>query len=908
MANGEKGLDKKQIQGLKDEVESLTGTNENYTDVSGLVRSGKAPVSGVRVEVNPDIKVEGAKIEGISFNNQQGDGSTNLKGDNNKVETSISNPLLSSSPTEALDLTATSAKSDQKSEPESAKKTASDPAAGKEGEGKDKVKDDEAKKDSPEKKEKEQRDPRDQKIAELEKKVKKLEDYIKNNQEKNQEKGEELKLDFYDYSEKYAKVKNLFGFKKAAEALQDESKNTKQQIADHILSKMKEFQEKNPNATAEEIAQKNLEYVTEVISMMTGEVAAALDGKESASKDADGKEREHGSVLRKFNSLMDKHGKKIKRALLVVGVVSVGVATGGLILGAAAPVSLGLSAGTAIGGIAGGIKGAITGGVFSRHGAEKSAIKGLKEYFENDEEIKKIFSELSPDDKETYLKLSQKIIEFTNQAANFDHKYNVNVTRKTAVVGGAIGALAGGLAGSVQTTITGEDTFIHHDAETQTVPGEPLRIPTHTIQPGELTGQVIQNTLNEMNLGDQYNFVLPDGSTNMDLIHQYVPDWQAGTHSFAGADSLSDPGIRSILESIASENAGFKTEIIKEAWTQRIPGESTTTWAGNVPFVMGSWLAGVGLGGSAARQMAESNRGKLHHSERASKGSGGSAEPTPTDGEQQSGNLPSDVINNVASEGSEKGATPLASQSETLIPNPGLGQENVTRSGQEDQQTEVIANQIGSSLTQRFNSNERQNLLDIMRQDRENEPLMAAIAGNPVTGYNISLTDTGRGRLSEMIRQGVTDFTNEDNLRRLFGTERNEALSNTKTAQPTVSEISSPPPAQSAILVENITPSASAATENESSVESRVNRVNQILTDMFNNNKEEFYAISDPMSYPSGNSPTEVINPGAADEVVGLSEIGRQLFIQYISTPAFATNGVEGFIDYLRENQNTNEQ
>lgn len=695
-------------------------------------------------------------------------------------------------------------------------------------------------------------DERDKEIADLRKEIEDLKKQLKEVNKDNQEKDEELNLDFYDYSEQYAKVKNLLGAKKATEMLHEESKKTQQQLTEYVHGKITEYLEKNTNATKEQIAQEQMKYYVDANSRIQEEILAALNGEERMDKT--GEKRSHGGPFRKFNAIMDKHGKKIKKALLVVGGAGAVVVTGGLIFGAAAP-ALALGAGTAVGAGVGAIKGAITGGIMTRHGGEKSAVKDLQKYFESDQEIQKMLEKLDANDKQTYLALSGKIMEFTNQAAEFDHKHNVDITRKGMAISAGIGALLGAVGGSTysETTISGPEVGAdvpNDNTVPQEVPNAPLEIPHHTIQPGELTGQVIQNTLNDMGLGGQYNFVMPDGSTNMDLIYQFDPNWDTRVHSFAGADNLSDEGIRAILENIASQNAGTHIEYVNASPDpQPVSSSSETVWVGNTPAVIGSWLAGVGLGGAAAKTVAD-----------RSAPAGAAATLTDKNGKQTS----------VKQEGQEpmiksENARGIVAKDITGAVHESNDFRNAfvamaARAGKDG----LISNKDGRSVSP-SGARVIQDYLDTKRwEDLDQKDVQVDVlrwlhdsaTKQPVPRLSMEDFNNRVNGRDDVVRQGLREVVNNKDGR--------DVLLSDETLE---------------------------------------DRANQVIINLFNTDRDEFFSISDPRKYSSKISPTKAINLGADDEIIGLSSEGKRLFGQYASTPAFVSDGLEGFVDYLRGQQ-----
>jgi|GEM_PF-3557822 len=436
-----------------------------------------------------------------------------------------------------------------------------------------------------------------------------------NTPEQAREAMEVANLDFHVYSELYARLKNLLGADKAAEMLKAESQHVRQQIGEHVYARMNNELMANPDMTPEQIRNFAQACYVEAVNQLQEEVCSAVDGEDVY--DASGNLRRRGNVTRKFGAWMDRHGKTVKRVLLAAGLTGAAVVTGGIALGVIVPV-FAVGTATAVGAGIGAVKGAGAGGILSRHGSKESSIRGIEEFALDDNEMNRLMAMLDANDQDTFRNIANHLMEHADQSGQYDHNTNVKKTRNAMVIGGAIGALGGALFGSMQLGANQSynyETTVDHAATYHNVANTPLEIPHHTIQTGELTGQVIQNTLNQMGLGSQYNFVMPDGSTNMDLIYQLVPNWEAsagntlGVHSFAGADSMSNEGIRTILEAIAQQAAGTQQEILTPAWTETLT-HTGTQWVGNLPANIAAWISGGVLAGAAARQAAESTRGR----------------------------------------------------------------------------------------------------------------------------------------------------------------------------------------------------------------------------------------------------------------------------------------------------------
>lgn len=397
-------------------------------------------------------------------------------------------------------------------------------------------------------------------------------------------------IDSGDYPELYARRKNLSGGD--IEALDREAERLRDDISANIQARINNFTAENPGATLEQIQQFAMQCYVESQNEIQQDVIAAIDGQgyENANGEVRGR-----SPLRRFGAWMDKHGSKVKKGMFVVGAAGAIVLTGGVIAGAIAP-AFAVGAGTAIGAV----KGALVGLGMSRHGSKESASRNIDlttGRYEN------MFAEMDPNSVTDYARIADHLMLQYNASADKDHETNIKKSRRAAVIGASIGAIAGSISFNspveVRTMETTGDPIV--------VPNTPPEIPHHVIQPGELTGQVINNTLQDMGI-DGSDFVNPDGSTNLDALHDIIPrsEWDQfqvdlrGTHSVAGADNLSNDGIRKVIEAIVSSH-DWGSHTVEPLEIPRV----TTEMVGNPLATITGWVSGAALAAAASRYGAD---------------------------------------------------------------------------------------------------------------------------------------------------------------------------------------------------------------------------------------------------------------------------------------------------------------
>lgn len=399
-----------------------------------------------------------------------------------------------------------------------------------------------------------------------------------------------------DYPELYARRKNLAGGD--LEALQQEAERLAQEIAINVETRVNNFIVENPDSTPEQIHQFAMQCYVEAQNSLQQDVISALDGK--GYLDSEGQEKGN-SKLRRFGAWLDKHGSKIKKGMLALGAVGAVVLTGGVLTGALVPAYAGI-AGT----VFGAIKGASTGMILSRHGSKESASKQIQ--IEDNQEYNKLFAEMNPEDTERYAKITTYLLSQYNEAAKEDHELNKNKTRKAVIIGAVIGAIAGSLSFNTPVTTTGPDV-----TSTVEIKNPIPDIPHHTIETGELTGQVINNTLQKMGI-DGSQFVNADGSTNLEAIYSFIPKDQwldmselaNNTHSMAGADNLANEGIRQIIESIVKNHnwgSTFNTITTPGTTTETLAYEPWST-------LLTQHIIGPILAGGSAKWLADRTKQK----------------------------------------------------------------------------------------------------------------------------------------------------------------------------------------------------------------------------------------------------------------------------------------------------------
>jgi len=386
-----------------------------------------------------------------------------------------------------------------------------------------------------------------------------------------------------DYPELYARRKNLVGGD--VEALDRESERVRDEMAENVGARINNYRLENPGATLEQIRQFAMQCYVEAQNELQEDVIAAIDGQ--GYEDVNG-EIKGRSRLRRFGAWMDRHGSKLKKGLLAAGAVGAVALTAGVAAGVIVP-AFAIGAGTAIGAA----KGAAVGLGMSRHGSKESVSRNIDVTSESYQEL---FAEMDPQSMRDYTKIADYLMLHYNASADKDHSLNVKKSGTAA----AIGAVLGGLAGSI--SFNSLETSSSHT--TTQVPNDPPDIPHHTIQPNELTGQVIDKTLGDMGI-DASNFVNPDGSTNLQAIFDIVPkdQWISmqelanHTHSVAGADNLSNEGIRSIIETIVNNHDWGTHSVTQSQITQQL--------VNNLPFTIAGWVSGGALAAGASRAAAD---------------------------------------------------------------------------------------------------------------------------------------------------------------------------------------------------------------------------------------------------------------------------------------------------------------
>lgn len=355
-----------------------------------------------------------------------------------------------------------------------------------------------------------------------------------------------------NYPELYAQRKNLLSTKEGQKRLEEEGRRVTENMANFVSAGVMEFMRTNPNATNEQINHVQQSLWVQATNYLEREIIDHVDGRKVDGQETKGTLK---GAARRFNAWMDRHGNKIKKALMTVGVIGlaatgVGVAAGAISLGAA------LGAGT----VFGAAKGATAGMLWQRHGSKNSEARNVAALLQSNE-WQATVAGMDPTNRAHYMALANYLVSQFDASADQDHTKNVKRTRRAAIVGAALGAIAG----SVRV----------YTPYTETIPGVQKDIPpaeSHIIAPKELSGQVLdkQLALNNINLpeflqshnitGYGESFTLPDGSTNEPLIHAIERTLGAnfgeitadGTKSYAGLDALSNDPLNANLLSVFS--------------------------------------------------------------------------------------------------------------------------------------------------------------------------------------------------------------------------------------------------------------------------------------------------------------------------------------------------------------------
>jgi hypothetical protein len=295
-------------------------------------------------------------------------------------------------------------------------------------------------------------------------------------------------LDFNNYAELYARRKNLFSGRGAQERLDAEGIVVAEQISRNVEAIVNNFMIDNPDATAEQIRAAASQAYIDAQNTLQQQIIDHIDGEGMGFR----------GVLRKFGKMMDYssmrwrdirelEGAEKAKAIAMklgkwgllgagiagLGVIGIGAATGAISL------SFALGSGTAIGAA----KGGGIGFAMARHGSRNSAVRNID--LENDAQFQEILNNLDLTDRRLFDNISDWLMEQRNNASgNTDHNTN---RRKSAIATG-LGAIMGGIVGSVQVNTsqpTGEvnsDPRYGYETTTKTVE-DPGHWETPTGQP-----------------------------------------------------------------------------------------------------------------------------------------------------------------------------------------------------------------------------------------------------------------------------------------------------------------------------------------------------------------------------------------------------------------------------------------
>jgi hypothetical protein len=445
------------------------------------------------------------------------------------------------------------------------------------------------------------------------------------------EKVEVPPIDSGDYPELYARMKNLVGGDK--ERLLEEAERLKNEIDANVRAQVINFLAENPNATAEQVDQLLMQCAVEAKNKLAEDILAAIDGR--GYTDAEGHEKGK-SRWRRFGAWMDKHGSKLKKGMLIAGAAGAVVLTGGVLAGAIVP-AFALGAGTVVGAV----KGAAVGLGMSRHGSKESASKNV--------DIAD-FRDMTPEERAKYTGISDYLMSEFNKSADGDHRTNVSKSRRAAIVGAVVGGLFGSLSFSSPDTVSTPPQIEYEQVDLE-IPNSPPDIPNFDIDQGQLTGDVIRETLQKMGLnGDR--FVNPDGSTNLDLIVDrfFNGNWDAwhdvnalpnGTHSMAGADNISNEGIRKVIESVVA-NHDWGSHIETVDIPKVVPGDVASGLESSLWANITKEITGLLLAAGISKEVADRTKpvpGKSLESEESSaepeEPEAGPETPPPVDGGSQ---------------------------------------------------------------------------------------------------------------------------------------------------------------------------------------------------------------------------------------------------------------------------------
>lgn len=424
----------------------------------------------------------------------------------------------------------------------------------------------------------------------------------------------EIEFRANNYPELYARVKNLMSTEEDQRQLEAEGGKLTESMAAYVQAAVWEFMKNNPSATPEQIQQETLKQFVVANDTLEKDILDHIDGRKVDGQETKGRLK---GVARRFNAWMDRHGDKVKKALLITGGVGLiatgaGAAAGTISLGAA------LGWGTAIGAT----KGALLGTLLQRHGSKNSEARNVAADVMESDEWKTAIANLDPTNRKKFLAIAEVLVLNYDLSAAGDHEANVKRTKRAAIIGAALGALAG--------SMVAESPYSRETIEQQTVPKVMPEVISHQIVPNELSGQVLDKLAldNNINLsqflesnnitGYGESFTLPNGSTNEALIHAIERTLNVNfgtigaTHSYAGDDALTNDGIRAIFEAIFNKNYGGSTTVDVPTTETGIATNQAWTFvtAGSASLV-GGWLAKK-FGDRKAKQVQDEGRIKVN--------------------------------------------------------------------------------------------------------------------------------------------------------------------------------------------------------------------------------------------------------------------------------------------------------
>lgn len=608
-----------------------------------------------------------------------------------------------------------------------------------------------------------------------------------------------------NYPELYARTKGLFNNEENSQLLEEEGERLRKEIADNIEAEINNYLVEHPEATPEQIRAEAQELFVDAQNKLAEKIKDAIDGK--GYEDSSGN-IVHKNVLRRFGAWMDKHGKTLKKVMLGVGIAGAVVLTAGIATGAIVP-AFALGAGT----ITGAAKGAAMGGIFSRHGSKETAADKVGKVDMSNEEFAEFFAQMDAGDQNSFRNISNYLIEQYNTAADKDHNLNVRKTRKSMILGGVIGGLAGSLSFNSPQEITRTNTEL--------VPREfqhQVEVPNH----GPTLDQNMQ--IGNWGAGDGYHqswntadvfsrvsgqpYELFEGSMQNEFISQLAEQaraagvdlgsWSPGetlVHAGNLADAANEP-LRNLLNFyLESGDWGSHMETVTETIFQpEFVTETTHQLVGNLPATIVGWLSGLGVAGFAARQAEESThprRERQPAGRPGTQGAGGET-PPPAGGGESAGDggggespnpnqEPNAGQNSAESGGTDEQEQPQAAEEETPPPDSNESEQSAEREVSEEELDDAVS-QIEQELTTRYNNGiqiGRDRINALTRQwelsGQGGWPIRreaARMNADGTTSEPILLEDIAKDRLRDVMRRSPANTSTNQLIERLFSAER----------------------------------------------------------------------------------------------------------------------------------------